>query len=448
MTDLEQTDDVLLLKKVIQLYQSITGLESNYFLVSGESSCASCPVCDNSKESLCCRLRSTPEGQNSCSMEIGKAGLSAYELGQPYIYVCYAGLVEWAVPIIKGSEYLGVLVSGRVRLWKTGRQLLEDMEARLASANLREVVTDESIANIPYMSPRKVQETAQLLFMNVCYIMGTDSKFITEKRNIWKARSSLAEEMARQKISQSNKLYLMSGNPFVNNGAESRPGNSINPQREIELIGRIRLGDRSAVKEILNEVLGGIFLNPEIEFNEIKALLIELFIAVGRAAIQRRTPGEHMFRLYTDAIHNLQQTPTIEGIYLWTVTYFDKLTDAIYSSRDDLKYDSVEQVISYLKANYATDLNVNDIAKAVHLSPFYLSRIFKEELGITMIEYLTEVRISAARNLLESSDLVLKDIAQKVGYSDVTYFSRLFKKRMGISANEYRRWWKREKEKN
>ena len=105
-------------------------------------------------------------------------------------------------------------------------------------------------------------------------------------------------------------------------------------------------------------------------------------------------------------------------------------------------------MISYLKANYATDLNVNDIAKAVHLSPFYLSRIFKEELGITMIEYLTEVRISAARNLLESSDLVLKDIAQKVVYSDVTYFSRLFKKRMGISANEYRRWWKREKEKN
>ena len=70
--------------------------------------------------------------------------------------------------------------------------------------------------------------------------------------------------------------------------------------------------------------------------------------------------------------------------------------------------------------------------------PYYFSKIFKDELGLNFIEYLTSVRIEKAKELLTESDMSMKEICGACGYTDPNYFSRSFKKNVGVTPTEYK----------
>lgn len=75
----------------------------------------------------------------------------------------------------------------------------------------------------------------------------------------------------------------------------------------------------------------------------------------------------------------------------------------------------------------------------MQVSPVYLSRTLKKELGTSFITLMTQTRIQKAIHLLNSTDLSILDIAERVGYDSQHYFSTAFKKVMGVSPNRYRK---------
>ncbi|MNW10759.1 Arabinose operon regulatory protein [compost metagenome] len=79
------------------------------------------------------------------------------------------------------------------------------------------------------------------------------------------------------------------------------------------------------------------------------------------------------------------------------------------------------------------------MAEIVYLNPDYLARLFKRETGISLGSYVIQVRIAAARHLLETTSLSVYTIASKTGYSNYSYFSKLFKQEVGLSPNEYKK---------
>ena len=72
------------------------------------------------------------------------------------------------------------------------------------------------------------------------------------------------------------------------------------------------------------------------------------------------------------------------------------------------------------------------------ISPYYFSKIFKEETGRNFIEYITEIRMDRAKELLAGRDMSMKEICAAAGYSDPNYFSRIFKKHTGVTPTEYK----------
>ena len=84
------------------------------------------------------------------------------------------------------------------------------------------------------------------------------------------------------------------------------------------------------------------------------------------------------------------------------------------------------------------DLNVGRLAKSLNVERSYLYRMFMEHTGISPQEYLTEVRMERACELLSGSELSVQAVACSVGYKDALYFSRLFRKRKGITPSGYR----------
>lgn len=108
-------------------------------------------------------------------------------------------------------------------------------------------------------------------------------------------------------------------------------------------------------------------------------------------------------------------------------------TEKIYSV-------NVKRTMEFIRDNYQSDLGLEEIAGKVYLSVGYLSNIFKEETGYTVMEYVTSFRMKKAEELLMMSPAIkIKDIAEKLGYQNVQSFIRYFKIYYGITPMEYRK---------
>jgi two-component response regulator len=93
----------------------------------------------------------------------------------------------------------------------------------------------------------------------------------------------------------------------------------------------------------------------------------------------------------------------------------------------------------FVEKNYMEpDISLNTVAEHTGLSPTYFSTVFKQEVGMNFIDYLTKTRIDEAKRLLRSTDKRISDIAQEVGYRDQHYFSSAFKKYQGDTPKAYR----------
>lgn len=110
----------------------------------------------------------------------------------------------------------------------------------------------------------------------------------------------------------------------------------------------------------------------------------------------------------------------------------------LLESKISISKDELDLSLQYIELNLHEKIGLNDVAGYIHISPTYYSRLFKENIGLNFIEYLTKRRIKTAKLLLEHTKLSIYEIAEKVGFNESNYFSRVFKENTGASPTEYR----------
>ncbi|SCX75178.1 response regulator transcription factor [Alkaliphilus peptidifermentans] len=98
----------------------------------------------------------------------------------------------------------------------------------------------------------------------------------------------------------------------------------------------------------------------------------------------------------------------------------------------------INAVLNYIEKNYHKGITLEEVAEYVHLSPHYLSKLFKKELDINFVNYVTERKIDRAKELLTESDMPVLNIAMELSYNEPNYFSKVFKKVVGMTPTEYR----------
>lgn len=113
------------------------------------------------------------------------------------------------------------------------------------------------------------------------------------------------------------------------------------------------------------------------------------------------------------------------------------LPDLPADNADKIK-DYVETAKQYIDSNYIRDISLMACAESVGISPYYLSHIFKEKTGSTFVEYLTAVRMDRAKELCRNPKLTVKDISDRCGYINTTYFCKVFKRNVGKTIGAYR----------
>jgi two-component system response regulator YesN len=128
--------------------------------------------------------------------------------------------------------------------------------------------------------------------------------------------------------------------------------------------------------------------------------------------------------------------------------FFEAIRDYIYriatAVKEHLESDKnlspkIIQVRDFLKENYAEDVTLENVANKFLLSKDHLSRTFKKEMGMGVVDYLARLRIEEACSLLRGGDLAIADIANYVGYEDPNYFVKVFRKKKRMTPSQYRK---------
>lgn len=110
---------------------------------------------------------------------------------------------------------------------------------------------------------------------------------------------------------------------------------------------------------------------------------------------------------------------------------------------DDLTDESQSEVVDQVKQLIAENISLGnlqreELANMVHISPGYLSRIFKKETGMALSDYITQKRISVAKQLLVKTKLPITTVAERIGITYPSYFTKLFKEKVNMTPQEFR----------
>ncbi|HWT27502.1 MAG TPA: AraC family transcriptional regulator, partial [Mobilitalea sp.] len=208
---------------------------------------------------------------------------------------------------------------------------------------------------------------------------------------------------------------------------------------EIEraLFDRIEKGDLNGTKQEANQFFDWMIEHyPDCEM-DIKLKVLEFILFAEQKAFMSGGMT-YYFRYRKDYLNTVISTDNYEQLRKW---FNDKVMDAcrnITTRKEVLANGVIANAKAFIEENYQKDISLDDASRSVDISPYYFSKLFKEETGENFIEYLTNIRIEKAKKLLQNRDLSIKNICVETGYSDPNYFSRIFKKQVGVTPTEYR----------
>ncbi|QGG55801.1 response regulator [Paenibacillus sp. B01] len=169
------------------------------------------------------------------------------------------------------------------------------------------------------------------------------------------------------------------------------------------------------------------------EWIKLVAMMLQKFIDMNVSV-------EAMFGREVPVSETLRQIKSLLNIKQWVHELYLKCSAHIEAhAKSNSVY--VARIKEYVAQNYADpELAMQDLSRHVHLSLSYISALFKNEIGRTYIEYVTEYRMQKAAELLRNTTLKTYEIAQQVGFSEPGYFSSVFKKIFNESPSSYRSW--------
>lgn len=159
----------------------------------------------------------------------------------------------------------------------------------------------------------------------------------------------------------------------------------------------------------------------------------------GNVLFPRNYPAIH-YQLQAMYMEFLEHKPVNEGrmsLYISTVLNASFTQESVASAQNNS--DGLKKAIAYINENFSDNISLNELAKKASLSPFYFSRLFKKETGLTPHQYLIETRIAVAKFLLVSSAVSIREIAYETGFPDESSFCACFRKRENMTPASYRK---------
>ncbi len=160
----------------------------------------------------------------------------------------------------------------------------------------------------------------------------------------------------------------------------------------------------------------------------------------GMDYLLKPVPYKQLEKILMDASEKVKERYIEEKYIEYGRERIEEIAESSRETRERIDTKKVaESVKQYIRQHYMEDISAESLGKQVYLSADYLFRIFKKEMHTTPGEYILEVRMFNAGELLKQTDLSVARVAISVGYNNYSYFTKIFKKYYGITPRQYRR---------
>lgn len=176
------------------------------------------------------------------------------------------------------------------------------------------------------------------------------------------------------------------------------------------------------------------------EPEDLSSMRLKALELVLRAEFSAFTAGavNYAYNYRKDYLGQVNALSSAGQVRVWFMDHMSTITSTIRGRIEDQSESAVTRARKYIQENYAREISLDDVSREVNVSPYYFSKLFKEEVGRNFIDYLTELRIEKAKEMLLDQTMTVKEAGARAGYADQNYFSRIFKKQTGMTPRQFR----------
>lgn len=234
--------------------------------------------------------------------------------------------------------------------------------------------------------------------------------------------------------------FLLNGNRVIEFGAlriEDTSGEIFPFKLKNDLFIYLRLADGDKINATLDQIYDSL-KGKRLPIDYVYILYTELLSMCFSSLAERGVRNEDVFGADFFPFQDIVRIRTIEEVHAYVRGIYGRMEQYLANNTKANSSKIINRAKEYIDQNYnRSGLVIEEIASSVFYHPSYLRFLFKKETGMTVGEYLTQVRMAKAKELLKNRGLRCVDVATMVGYSDATYFSKCFKKFFKISPFDY-----------
>jgi two-component system response regulator YesN len=207
---------------------------------------------------------------------------------------------------------------------------------------------------------------------------------------------------------------------------------------ETKLINFMKLGNKVEVTSMVEDIFQTLCANHNLPVDYVQSICIELIHMASRTLYEFGENIQLIIPDYSDLFSGVYEKREASELRDTMLSLFDQLTHYFAQKQTNKNSRTIQKIKDIIAQSYMENLTVARLSEEVYLSPNYISLIFKQETGESVTEYVTKVRMEAAKELLKDPDLKILDVSDMVGYENSTYFSTVFKKYTGVHPQKYR----------
>ncbi|NLO82013.1 MAG: response regulator [Clostridiales bacterium] len=174
-------------------------------------------------------------------------------------------------------------------------------------------------------------------------------------------------------------------------------------------------------------------------FQELKVATVPLILLLIQTINESGHTSKKLPEYFLTQLSKFARISSIKSLENW-ISETIHLALRLIRERKETFHLLVQRALNRINQNYDKDISLKTLANEFGVTPAYLGQLFKTETGKLFKDYLSEVRMKAARSLLKTTDLKINEIAERVGISNQSYFNRVFRKTYGISPNQFRQY--------
>ncbi len=203
-----------------------------------------------------------------------------------------------------------------------------------------------------------------------------------------------------------------------------------------QIISCLRQGDSNGIKSFM-DLYSSSVQEINSDLNYFKNVCFELIVTAKNVTAEINPAFENR---EFDNSFSVLSTLNDRGMVLdYVLEVLLNDVSAVLGSKIHSENPIIKKVCDYINENLSQEISLEQMADYVKVSSFYLSKLFKENKGVTFVNFLADRRLEKARTLLKETDLSIKEITAEVGYNDQNYFSRLFRNKFGVTPSDFRK---------